>query len=159
MREKIERANLDGTGRETLGTATIYPFAIVIFKDWIFWTDLQLKGVYRADKHTGGNMVELVKRLDESPRDIQVFSAERQKCDLNVCSIRNGGCEGGTCHPSYNQTAECKCNETHRLVNGGRTCISKSSNITCDAKKFSCANGKCISRYVRNHIQTYRDVV
>lgn len=72
VREKIERSDLDGGNREVLVTATIYPFAITIFGDYIFWTDLQLRGVYRADKHTGGDMIEIVKRLDESPRDIQV---------------------------------------------------------------------------------------
>ena len=34
-------------------TATIYPFAITVDVDYIYWTDLQLKGVYRAEKHTG----------------------------------------------------------------------------------------------------------
>ena len=34
-------------------TATIYPFAITVDADYIYWTDLQLKGVYRAEKHTG----------------------------------------------------------------------------------------------------------
>jgi low density lipoprotein-related protein 2 len=144
VREKIERSDLDGKNREALGTATIYPFAIVIFKDWIFWTDLQLKGVYRADKHTGGNMVEIVKRLEESPRDIQIFSGDRQKCDVNVCQVRNGGCEGGSCHPGFNNTVECKCNETSKLVNDGKMCVAR--NTTCDGTKFACANGKCISR-------------
>ena len=43
VREKIERANLDGTERETLDVATIYPFSIAVFKDRIYWTDLQLR--------------------------------------------------------------------------------------------------------------------
>ena len=72
VRETIERVAFNGSKRELLVTATIYPFAVTVDKDFIYWTDLQLKGVYRADKHTGANMKEIVKRLDNSPRGIQV---------------------------------------------------------------------------------------
>ena len=40
LREKIERSDLDGSNRETLISATIYPFAIMVFGDYIYWTDL-----------------------------------------------------------------------------------------------------------------------
>ena len=79
--------------------ATIYPFAITVHNHYIYWSDLQLRGIYRADKYTGSNMVEMVRRLDESPRDIHVFSNTRQKCDVDPCKINNGGC-AHSCHPS-----------------------------------------------------------
>lgn len=44
-------------------------------------------------------MVEMVRRLEESPRDIHVFSSDRQKCNTNLCAINNGGC-AQSCHPS-----------------------------------------------------------
>lgn len=44
---------------------------------------------------------------------------------------------------SYLQ-AECKCNDTTKLVNEGRMCVAR--NLTCESSKFYCANGKCISR-------------
>lgn len=86
---------------QVLISATIYPFAITVHRNFIYWTDLQLRGVYRAEKHTGANMVEMVKRLEDSPRDIQVFSSERQKCLVNACHISNGGC-AQSCHPAPN---------------------------------------------------------
>lgn len=144
VREKIERINLVGKPkREVLISATIYPFAITVHRNYIYWTDLQLRGVYRAEKHTGANMVELVKRLEDSPRDIQVYSPERQKCVVNPCNISNGGC-AKSCHPGPNGKAECKCDDGMKLVNDGRMCVAK--NITCDPNKFVCASGKCISR-------------
>ncbi|KAI5632398.1 low-density lipoprotein receptor domain class A domain-containing protein [Phthorimaea operculella] len=143
VREKIERSKLDGSDREVLISATIYPFAITVYKNYIYWTDLQLRGVYRAEKHTGANMVEMVKRLDDSPRDIHIYSIARQKCTVNPCSISNGGC-AQSCHPAPNNTVECRCDEHTKLVNEGRMCVAK--NITCDSSKFFCANGKCISR-------------
>lgn len=143
VREKIERSQLDGKGREVLVAATIYPFAITVFRNYIYWTDLQLRGVYRAEKHTGANMIEMVKRLDDSPRDIQVYSNSRQQCQANPCLQNNGGCTH-SCHPGPNGKAECKCDDNSKLVNEGRMCVSK--NYTCDESRFLCKNGKCISR-------------
>lgn len=96
-----------------------------------------------AEKHTGANMIEMVKRLDDSPRDIQVYSVSRQKCQVNPCQQNNGGCTH-SCHPGLNGKAECKCDENSKLVNEGRMCVSK--NYTCDESRFLCKNGKCISR-------------
>lgn len=143
VREKIERSQLDGSDREVLVSATIYPFAITVFRNYIYWTDLQLRGVYRAEKHTGANMIEMVKRLDDSPRDIHVYSETRQECTVNPCHVNNGGC-AQSCHPSLNQTSECRCDDNSKLVNEGKMCVPK--NQTCDATKFYCKNGKCISR-------------
>lgn len=143
VREKIERSDLNGQNRQVLISATIYPFSITVFGNYIYWTDLQLRGVYRAEKHTGANMVEMVKRLDDSPRDIQVYSTKRQVCKVNACHINNGGC-AKSCHPAPNGTAECKCDDSTKLVNEGKMCVNKS--LTCDSSKFYCANGKCISR-------------
>lgn len=143
VREKIERSDLEGKNREVLVSATIYPFAITVFRNHIYWTDLQLRGVYRAEKHTGADKIELVKRLEDSPRDLHIFSAARQQCTVNPCNINNGGCDQ-SCHPSHNGSAECKCNDNSRLVNEDRMCVPK--NVTCDANKFACRNGRCISR-------------
>ncbi|XP_075155675.1 low-density lipoprotein receptor-related protein megalin [Haematobia irritans] len=143
VREKIERSDLDGKNRELLVAATIYPFSITVFRNYIYWTDLQLRGVYRAEKHTGANMIEMVKRLEDSPRDIRVYSAERQKCNVNPCLINNGGC-AQSCHPAPNGKAECKCDDNSKIVNEGRMCAPR--NNTCEASKFYCQNGKCISR-------------
>ncbi|XP_014481783.1 PREDICTED: low-density lipoprotein receptor-related protein 2 [Dinoponera quadriceps] len=143
VREKIERSDLEGNNREVLVSATIYPFAITVFREHIYWTDLQLRGVYRAEKHTGADKIELVKRLEDSPRDLHVFSAARQQCTVNPCNINNGGCDQ-SCHPGHNSSAECKCDDNSRLVNENRMCVSK--NVTCDASKFACRNGRCISR-------------
>ncbi|CAL4174127.1 unnamed protein product, partial [Meganyctiphanes norvegica] len=143
VKEKIERAYLNGTNRQTLISATIYPFAITVHGNFIYWTDLQLRGVFRAEKYTGGDMIEMVPRLEESPRDIHVFSDSRQECKSNPCSINNGGC-AQSCHQSTDGKVECKCNDTMKLVNENKMCVPK--NYTCDSNKFYCANDKCISR-------------
>ena len=142
VREAIERCDFNGTRRELLVSATIYPFAITVDNDFIYWTDLQLRGLYRAEKHTGRNMEEVVKRLDNSPRDIQLFREDRQNCTVDQCTIKNGGC-ADSCHPGPDGIPECKCS-VGKAVNEGKMCVN--DTIACDGNKFTCANGKCISR-------------
>lgn len=143
LREKIERSDLNGTNREILLSATIYPFALTVFGNYIYWTDLQLRGVYRAEKHTGSGMIEMVKRLEESPRDIHIFSSSRQKCDTNPCGVNNGGC-ADSCHQGPSGGVECRCRSGSKVANEGRMCVPE--NVTCESTKFTCMNGKCIPR-------------
>ena len=144
VREVIERMTLNGTRRQILISATIYPFAITVDTDFIYWTDLQLRGVYRAEKHTGSNPREIVKRLDVSPRDIQMFSSGKQNCTFEVCKVNNGGC-AESCHPGPNKKPICLCTDGRTAVNEGKMCLG--GNVTaCEGDKFTCANGKCISR-------------
>lgn len=143
-REKIERSDMDGSNRQILISATIYPFALAVFGNYIYWTDLQLHGVYRAEKNTGSNMVEIVKRLEESPRDLHIFTQQKQYCDKSPCAINNGGC-AHSCHPGPDGRAECKCESGFKVANEGKMCVPE--NVTCDDNKFSCPNGKCLPRF------------
>ena len=130
VREVIERVSVNGTRREILISATIYPYSIAVDRDFIYWTDVQLRGVYRAEKHTGANMVEIVKRLDNSPRGIQVYAPDRQNCTLDVCNINNGG-GAYSCHPGPGATAVCRCPSGLKAVNEGRQCVNETAK-TCE---------------------------
>ena len=102
-----------------------FSFIFQVDHQFIYWTDLQLRGVYRADKHTGGNLKEIIKRLDDSPRGIQVYANERQNCTENVCKINNGGC-ADACFPGPDRTALCKCTGGKTSLNNGTQCIDPS---------------------------------
>lgn len=143
-REKIERSDLDGNNRQVLVSATIYPFSLSVHGNYIYYTDLQLHGVYRAEKNTGANMIEIVKRLDESPRDIHIFTSQKQFCSKSPCSIDNGGC-AQSCHPGPNDKAECKCETGFKVANEGKMCVLES--VSCDENKFACPSGKCLPRF------------
>ena len=87
-------------------------------------------------------MEEVVKRLENSPRDIQIYSPKKQdKCPGSPCDINKGGC-ADECFNSNGQ-AECKCTSGHS-VNEGKMCVN--DTVTCEENKFHCGNGKCISR-------------
>lgn len=47
----------------------------------IFFHEIYVEdGVYRAEKHTGANMVVMVEGILKRPMGITVFSPRRQKC-------------------------------------------------------------------------------
>ena len=78
-RDRIERSHLDGNYREVIVDSAIHPFGLAIYGHHIYWTDWTLKGVYRAEKHTGANQQVLVRGLPKRPMDIHVYSTSRQE--------------------------------------------------------------------------------
>jgi hypothetical protein len=49
-------------------------------------------GIYRAEKDTAFNMVEMQNELSSSLLDIDVVSDQREKCAYSSCNISNDGC-------------------------------------------------------------------
>lgn len=86
-------------------------------------------------------MIEMVKRLEDSPRDIHVYSAEKQKCSVNPCHINNGGC-AQSCHPAPNGTVTLFFQTS--VLNISNICIGDSFSFSTPASK--------VNREV-NHIQ------
>ncbi|XP_059178824.1 low-density lipoprotein receptor-related protein 2-like isoform X2 [Physella acuta] len=142
-RDRIERANLDGNYREVIVETTVHPFSLTVFGFYIYWTDWTLRGIYRAEKHTGANMKMLVQGLSTRPMGITVYAQDKQKCSNNPCAVFNGGCSH-SCHPGPDGTVECTCEEGKDMVirNNGKVCVP--SNNTCSADQFVCQNGRCL---------------
>lgn len=113
---------------------------------YIYWTDWTLRklirlfkkkkhsikfflfigGIYRAEKYTGANMVEMQNDLPYRPMDIHVVSDQRQKCSYSPCNISNGGCSH-ICKTSVNNQVECACptGQQLKLANDRRMCVRK----------------------------------
>ncbi|CAG5126006.1 unnamed protein product, partial [Candidula unifasciata] len=143
QRGRIERANLDGNYREVIVRSTVHPFSLTVFGFYIYWTDWTLRGIYRAEKHTGANMKMLVQGLSSRPMGIIVYSKDKQKCSNNPCGVFNGGCSH-SCHPGPDGQVECACPEGSGLEirNSGKVCVP--SNSTCPSDQFVCSNGRCL---------------
>jgi hypothetical protein len=83
-------------------------------------------GIYRAEKYSGANMVEMQNNLPYRPMDIHVVSDQRQKCDYSPCNISNGGCSH-ICKTSIDSQVECACpnGQQLKLANDRRICVRK----------------------------------
>ncbi|RUS81822.1 hypothetical protein EGW08_010414, partial [Elysia chlorotica] len=145
QKDRIERSGLDGNYREVIVETTVHPFSLVVFGHHIYWTDWTLRGIYRAEKHTGANMEMLIQGLATRPMGITVYSKDRQTCkgSNNPCSAFNGGCSH-SCHPGPENTVECACDDGKGLKIGtnGKTCVP--ANHTCSPEQFVCGNGRCL---------------
>ncbi|CAF1581398.1 unnamed protein product, partial [Rotaria sordida] len=142
--DRIERAEFDGTNRQVILTV-VHPFAITVHEHYIYWTDWVLRGIYRAEKYTGANMIEMQNDLPYRPMDIHVVSDQRQKCSYSPCNISNGGCSH-ICKTAGDNQVECACPSGRqlKLANDRRMCVPLSSS--CASVNFTCQNGQCLSR-------------
>lgn len=92
IRQKIERSSLTGSNREVIVSTAIYPFAMTMFGQFIYWTDWNTRSIYRANKHDGSDQRVMVQNLPSRPMDIHVLaSRKQQQCD-SPCQQFNGGC-------------------------------------------------------------------
>ncbi|KAK3741498.1 hypothetical protein QZH41_002964 [Actinostola sp. cb2023] len=74
----IESANLDGTHRRVILSENImYPFAITVFNNKMYWTDREKGGVYVADKFTGKD-INVIRDGLYSPMDIHIYHQQNQ---------------------------------------------------------------------------------
>ncbi|KAJ8319796.1 hypothetical protein KUTeg_001383 [Tegillarca granosa] len=127
--------------RELIVQSTVHPFSMTVFGHYVYWTDWTLHGVYRAEKHTGANMIVLTEGITNRPMGINVFTMGT----ANPCENHNGGCSH-SCHPAPDGTAECKCDDSADLVlgNGDKMCVP--ANHTCGPDQFVCTNGHCLHK-------------
>ncbi len=58
--------------RSLVGHGVDHVFGLVLFEQYIYWTDWQSQSVHRAHKFSGQNQSELVKKLHHWPMGIKV---------------------------------------------------------------------------------------
>ncbi|GAB1600507.1 low-density lipoprotein receptor-related protein 2-like [Argonauta hians] len=140
LKEKIERVNFDGLLRTVIVANTHRPGGIAVFGLYIYWASSSRETVFRAEKHTGANIVQMSQMTLDSVSDLVVFSEGKQSCSHDPCERYNGGCSEG-CHPGENGEAECSCNSTSKIVSSYKTCVPRENS--CKDHDFVCSNGKC----------------
>lgn len=91
-RQKIERCSLTGANREVIVSTAIYPFAMTVYGQHIYWTDWNTRSIYRANKHDGSDQRVMLQNLPSRPMDIHVLSNSKQQQCSSPCEQFNGGC-------------------------------------------------------------------
>ncbi|RXG68700.1 Low-density lipoprotein receptor-related protein 1 [Armadillidium vulgare] len=139
--DKIERCNLDGTGRIVLiKDYPNHPFDLAVYGDFLFWTDWGLQAVVRANKYTGKEITKLTPKIPNLMGIIAVAN-DTNVCVASPCRVVNGGCED-FCHLDERGQVFCTCLHGRILLPDGRRCGTKPSN--CTDEEFTCGSGFCI---------------
>jgi len=114
LSDTIESADLNGNHRRiVLKSGSLeHPFGISLFQDNVYWTDRESGKLFRTNKFTGGEEVELAVNLRDV-MNVAVFHQQRQPSGKNPCNVTAevGRCshicllapvglypEGFTCH-------------------------------------------------------------
>jgi low density lipoprotein receptor-related protein 5/6 len=139
--QRIESATQDGKDRQVILSENIpHPFAIAVYKDYLFWTDWINKSVNLCNKTNGKNRRELIPAQNQlHPMDIHVFSKDRQPHHPTPCDDHNGGCSH-LCllshQPEYSSvTFSCACPTGIQLLPDQKNCASKAESLLIIARQ------------------------
>lgn len=161
--DQIVSSDLNGADRKVVvsGSEIPHPYAIVVYKENIYWTDLSRHALLTANKNTGHG-VSLFKQNIIGITDLKVVHQISQNTP-SACSINNGMCSQ-LCMPRphiqhvgrNNRTCLCENYFQHSLIQSGdEDCLCPPGenyrngscmlvNDTCQAHEFQCLNGQCI---------------
>eukprot|EP00095_Tigriopus_kingsejongensis_P004525 maker-scaffold532_size145644-snap-gene-0.29 protein:Tk04525 transcript:maker-scaffold532_size145644-snap-gene-0.29-mRNA-1 annotation:"low-density lipoprotein receptor-related protein 6 isoform x1" len=94
------------------------PYALTLYKNYLYWVDWKTGLVETADKDTGENRL-LIQKDIRDVMDILVYQESKQQ-GKNPCSTFNGGCDY-LCFP-VDGSAKCGCPTHYLLDENGRSC-------------------------------------
>ncbi|UYV70466.1 hypothetical protein LAZ67_7003143 [Cordylochernes scorpioides] len=142
----IEFAEYDGSRRHRIlqGKSVPHVFALTVLDEWLYWTDWNMKAVYRANKLNGEHL-EVLRNTSHRPYDIQVYHPIRQLPYHNPCSENNGGCSH-LCLIGPGGVKRCKCPNDFYLLADEHNCIA---NCTAGQHRCGLPDDRCIPVFWR----------
>lgn len=139
--DKIERTDYDGTHRVILAHSTPkHPFALAIYKNYLYFTDWVLRAVVRVNKYSGVDVTWIRKDIGRLMGIVAVQNSSIE-CDANPCQVLNGGCED-SCFV-IDRKIKCECS-AGILASDGKRCLQTTPQ--CSTGQFRCKSKdiKCI---------------
>ncbi|XP_054719384.1 sortilin-related receptor-like [Uloborus diversus] len=136
-----------------------HPFAVVAYKDWIYFDDWNKKAILMANKHDGSGMHVLIATEDRA-MDMKVFAPGLQNGTTSCSGPQNGNCSH-FCVPYPDGKHVCLCPDwasKTKLSNGSEICscpdgkalrangTCEEAPITCKVDEFRCTNHKCVPK-------------
>ena len=83
----IESSNLDGSDRrKVVYLPAQHPFSVTVFEDFIYWSDWQSDGIFKANKFTGNGTTRIVHGL-YSIMGVEIYHPLRQPTGKMFCMI------------------------------------------------------------------------
>ncbi|CAK8674679.1 unnamed protein product [Clavelina lepadiformis] len=121
----IKSANFDGSDVNTIVDNVISPMGITVLDDYIYYSDLSLELIERAEKTNGNNQITL--RTDiQNVNSLKVYNRPVGK--PNSCFVSNGGCEQ-FCFPVKSNFFQCACATGFKLNSDNKTCSTYDSFV------------------------------
>lgn len=119
-RDRIEVANLDGTGRRVLVKDNLpHLFGFSLLGDYLYWTEWQRRSVERVNKRTGGNRTMII---DQLPDLMGLKATSLKKVEgTNDCADNNGWCSHLCLYTPAGP--HCACPMGLELISKGKKCI------------------------------------
>ncbi|XP_051875801.1 very low-density lipoprotein receptor-like [Pristis pectinata] len=112
-------SNLDGTRIKFFQLAyTQRPFGITVFEDDMYWSDVELRSIQKADKRLGKNRTVLLKH--DQPYNLKVMHEVLQPETLNPCEKM--GCSH-FCLLGPGLKGSCHCGPEMLLADDDLTCV------------------------------------
>lgn len=138
--DKIELVYLDTMDRIVLKKAVPqHPFDLAVYDKYLFYTDWVLHSIIRVDKYTGENWVELRKNI---PRPMSLIAVGNQtlSCEINPCSVLNGGCEDICNVNQDNGQVQCSCHSGRYLIQSSKNrCAWTKKTCQDPQESFQCS--------------------
>ncbi len=144
---------IDGSKRQVLISRNIkHPYGLVVYGDYIYWTDLELKCIQRAHKLNGDHRKTLIAGLDNL-MDIQIFNNQflEIKNDIkNICA--NAGCSHLCLLSPSSPGYRCLCPTGIIILNDNKSCAT-------DMQKYLVVTTRTTIRRISLQVPYYSDVV
>nr|XP_028568727.1 prolow-density lipoprotein receptor-related protein 1-like [Podarcis muralis] len=116
----IGSAYLDGSGMKVFELTEIHsPFAVAVFEDYVYWSELKTRTVQRLHKRTGKNRSVLIKRHGQ-PYGLKILHEVLQPGAPNPCV--GNGCSH-LCLLNPDKRGSCRCPAGLVLSNNEKTCV------------------------------------